>query len=660
MKKTLLPVILIFIFLLVSAQETLREMRIVGKAKKSDEIVPVSIKDVNGKRAACIIFLTDLETAMEFKPNVQLVKYITKPGRHEIYVQPGERAIEVYATGYKPLDVILVSYGIPYLEEGDVYHLELTGDKKKDFSLVVISNPADAEKWLDGELLGTGESYQITSGEHDLEVKKKGFTTITRKFTAEQAVTTFKDIKLLPAMPAIVKITTEPEGAAVYLNNLKFGVTPIESFFDVGTYPIKIEKEGFEIIESKVTINENGLILDYLLNDLRSTLTVKTYLNATVNFNGESYKGGIENYKIAPQILRITVTMPKADPIDKIITIIPKSIETIEVFPEIEKGVIQVTIIPSTAVFELKGDSGEYYKGEGRSTFIDVPAGKYELVAREEGYKTLLKNIDLKNNDSLLEQIKLEEGSDSSEETEEYIKEKMVLVEGGSYTRDEKKYNGEVALIDGFYISKFEVSQEEWISIMNNNPSDHIGGSFPVEKISWYDAIEFCNKKSKEEGLIPCYFKDGEIIECNMEASGYRLPTEAEWEYAARGGSTGSPTTYAGSNKIDEVAWYDGNSRNKTHDVGNKKPNALGIHDMSGNVWEWCWDWYEPIGLISGNNPTGPYKGKEKVIKGGSWSSDRELCYINYRNYHQPKLNFNARDTKIFSTIGFRIVKKLY
>jgi len=178
--------------------------------------------------------------------------------------------------------------------------------------------------------------------------------------------------------------------------------------------------------------------------------------------------------------------------------------------------------------------------------------------------------------------------------------------------------------LSAFYIGKYEVTQALYESVMGNNPSSCIrdGDNMPVESVTWYDAIEFCNKLSEREGLQSAYTVNGENVEWNRNADGYRLPTEAEWEYAAKGGN-GSPGnyTYAGSNDENIVAWYEDNSGKHTLPVGKKAPNDLGIYDMSGNVSEWCWDWDGEYLSGAQTNPVGASSGSGRVLRGGSWSN---------------------------------------
>ncbi len=235
-----------------------------------------------------------------------------------------------------------------------------------------------------------------------------------------------------------------------------------------------------------------------------------------------------------------------------------------------------------------------------------------------------------------------------------YKENPMVFVQGGTFQMgsnsgdsDEKPVHS--VTVSDFYIGKYEVTQTEWKEVMGNNPSFRKGDNFPVEKVSWYDAVEFCNKKSRAKGLTPCYTGSGKNITCNFNANGYRLPTEAEWEYAARGGNKSKGYTYSGSNTIGNVAWYNNNSGITTHPVGKKHPNELGIYDMSGNVFEWCWDWKGSYGSSSQTNPTGASDGSRRVRRGGSLYSVAMYCRVAIRHHSIPDLTLNY--------IGFRLLR---
>jgi formylglycine-generating enzyme required for sulfatase activity len=190
----------------------------------------------------------------------------------------------------------------------------------------------------------------------------------------------------------------------------------------------------------------------------------------------------------------------------------------------------------------------------------------------------------------------------------------FVHVEGGTFRMTSPNGSENMVTVKSFYISNYEVTQKEWQEVMGNNPSYFKGANLPVEQVSWYDALEYCNKRSVKEGLTPVYRGSGENITCDWDANGYRLPTEVEWEFAARGGTREYlKTEYSGSNSVGTVAWYQGNSGGKTQPVGTKAPNSLGIYDMSGNVWEWCWDWSE----------LKPFHTETIIVKyGGAFSTD--------------------------------------
>ena len=268
------------------------------------------------------------------------------------------------------------------------------------------------------------------------------------------------------------------------------------------------------------------------------------------------------------------------------------------------------------------------------------------------------------------------------------ILEGFVKVKGGTVTGDTKYASsdndyifvaGRTVTISDMYVCDHEVTQaeyEKYCKYGSSSPSSGygVGENYPAYYVSWYDAIVYCNLRSIDEGLTPAY-KIGEetdprkwsgivgdsengycgpsssnstwnALTYDKEAKGYRLPTEAEWEYIAREAGT-STTTYSGSDTIDDVAWYSSNSSSKTHEVKGKQANSLGIYDMSGNVWEWCYDWYGTVSSTTAE--TGASSGSYRVLRGGSWLSIASYCAVSRRNFHDPDYRG--------SNCGFRVVR---
>lgn len=218
---------------------------------------------------------------------------------------------------------------------------------------------------------------------------------------------------------------------------------------------------------------------------------------------------------------------------------------------------------------------------------------------------------------------------------------KMVYVAGGDFVMGgTAEQTGEAesnektvrrVTLDSYYIGAFEVTQSQWEKVMKTNPSCfRKGADYPVEQVSWEDAQAFCEKLSRKTGKKYC------------------LPTEAQWEYAARGGSKDEGTRYSGGDFLDTLAWYGDNSSQSTHPVGMKRPNALGLYDMSGNVWEWCNDWYGDYRPNDLQNPTGAFAGSYRVLRGGSWCYYAGRCRVSYRFNDYPNIRNN--------NYGFRVV----
>ena len=228
------------------------------------------------------------------------------------------------------------------------------------------------------------------------------------------------------------------------------------------------------------------------------------------------------------------------------------------------------------------------------------------------------------------------------------VPENFVFVQGGTIYPAEGIFTDGLTVSD-FWMDKYELTNAEWEAVMGSGGGD----TYPHAYVSWFRAIEYCNRRSLQEGLTPCYsyltygtnpddwpygwntyYNNHVNVSCDWNAPGYRLPSEAEWEYAARGGLQTHGYTYSGSNDLNAVGWYNGNSGGSSHPVGQLAPNELGTYDMSGNLLEWCWD---------------VYSGSDRVLCGGSWNDYSSSCTVSYRLIIYAAYSY--------SDIGFRCVR---
>ena len=288
---------------------------------------------------------------------------------------------------------------------------------------------------------------------------------------------------------------------------------------------------------------------------------------------------------------------------------------------------IQFTCNVPNAQLEIDGQRMNSANGTYMLTY-----GQHNLRATAADYREFTYTLNVSESSSRSHSITMQAmRKDEETFTVNGVSFTMKLVEGGTFQmgsndsdaeRDEKPVHS--VTLSNYYIGETEVTQALWKAVMGSNPSSFKGDNMPVEQVDWYDCQEFIRKLNQKTG------------------KSFRLPTEAEWEYAARGGKKSKGYKYAGSNNIGSVAWYTDNSGSKTHVVKGKSPNELGLYDMSGNVYEWCSDWYSSdyYGESSSVSPQGPPSyGSGRVLRGGSWIGIAGHCRVSCRYHFSPGPN---------------------
>ncbi len=230
-----------------------------------------------------------------------------------------------------------------------------------------------------------------------------------------------------------------------------------------------------------------------------------------------------------------------------------------------------------------------------------------------------------------------------------------VLVDGGSFAQGARTLDpasaGRTVQVSSFYMAVSPVTQFQYRQLTGQNPAEFKRDDNPVERVSWFDAVAFCNQLSERDGLAPAYTISGIDVSWDPAAPGWRLPTEAEYEFAARGGTKTRGKPFAGADAVDIVAWDLLNAEKSTHAVKTKTPNELGLYGLAGNVWEWCWDWYVfDRSPLPADNPRGPETGTDRVNRGGGWKDDYDDAFRPYFRADDPP------GTKS-NDLGFRVVR---
>ena len=612
------------------------------------------------KSATCYrMELTTQRKVVTYEPTKVKTGFLiikSTPSSAQVYIT--ENGIENFA-GNTPVQKKLPYGTYNYRIKKSLYHDEVgvavVDNTRVDQNIVlrqaygalkITSTPPNATITIDG----VEQTYttpctidKLASGNYKINIVAPRYASQQHKVTISDNQTTPLNVTL-DARFAQVTISTLPN-ATIVINGESKGIGKFSGNLVEGIYDIEVSlaqhrsaTRQIEVVAKQpqtITLNPTPIY--------GSLDVISDPMDANITINGKNYgisPTTIENLLVGDY--EVVLSKDGCATQSRRVTITENNLSTLEV------------ILPQGREMTIRSDANGdevYVDGEkmGVTPLVaNLSFGTHKVELRRDG-KTVSKQINVSTTGgsneirfgfSLIPQWASNVTPEQKRVLEKLVND-MVKVSGGTFTMgatseqgsdadSDEKPTHQVTLSD-YYIGKYEVTQEQWEAVMGSNPSYFKGANKPVERVSWNDCQEFIEKLNKLTGLK------------------FRLPTEAEWEYAARGGNKSKDYKYSGSNSIGDVAWYWDNS-SKTHEVGTKAPNELGLYDMTGNVWEWCSDWYGSsyYSLSPSTNPIGPASGSCRVLRGGGWSYFARGCRVSNRDY------FN-RDYRDFN-LGFRLV----
>ena len=519
-----------------------------------------------------------------------------------VYLSKGTKEIRIIPMHYKPLRVYFPDFGIDGVESKRTYVLDLViqnmgaepVDAGGNFYALSVQ-PKNAMLTIDGVLQPSssdGEySAMLPYGTHTYKVDAGGYISKSGSFTVSSGDMTPISVSLLSAM-ASVSITCPTPAVSLYVDKKAVGNSPWSGSLKEGMHLLEARKSGYRSQQKTIQLAQQQK-LDVTFGEL-----VAIQGNLSVNYKPFGADVYVDGKKLgqSPRVFNgLLVGNHQVEVRKDGYATDRKSVSISEGQTASITGTLASNAVASSSSNTLGYSSASSSMASGSNT-ISIP---------------------VKNGISI-EMVKVEAGTFMMGATSEMK----------DPSSDEKPLH-QVTLTNDYYMGKYEVTQALWRAVMGSNPSYFKGDNLPVEKVSWKNCQKFISKLNK------------------MTGRKFRLPTEAEWEYAARGGKRSRGYQYSGNSNISNVAWYDGNSGSKPHPVGTKQANELGIYDMSGNVYEWCSDWYGSYSSSSQTNPTGSDSGVCRVCRGGCWSGKARRCCLSCRFDCTPGYRFSFHGLRL-------------
>ena len=549
-----------------------------------------SVPDKNGDPCALVKILV-VDSIAKLEGFVLKTKK-SSPTELWAYMSGGAKEIRIKPTHYKPLYVYFPNFGINGVEGKRTYILDLEAEKLSGnqpidaggnfYAISVL--PKTAMLWIDGvpqEVSSDGEySAMLAYGSHTYKVEAGGYISKSGSFTIGKGDMTPISVSLVSAL-ATLNVSCSTPAVSLYVDKKSVGSLPWNGNLKEGMHLLEVRKDGYRSQQKTIQLAQQQK-LDVAFDALSAIQG-----NLSVNFKPFGSDVYVDGVKVGQS-------------------------------PRVFNGV-------------LVGNHNVEIRKPGYAT-------SHQTVTISEGQTASISGSLTSSTSSSTANALSSSGTSLSDNTitipvKNGINIEMVKVEAGSFNMgatpeminpdtDEKPVH-RVTLTNDYYIGKYEVTQALWQAVTDSNPSNFKGNDLPVEMVSWNDCQDFISKLN------------------SMTGKRFHLPTEAQWEYAARGGKKSRGYQYSGSNTLGDVAWYSGNSCSRTHAVGTKQPNELGIYDMAGNVWEWCQDWYGSYSSSPQTNSTGAVSGSYRVFRGGSWYYSAWYCRTSYRRNGTPGFRDN-------------------